>query len=55
MAKKWYEILFTDCAETYDKGSFTQGPLGGWDFIESDIGDALTPDGFKMMAVAVKS
>jgi len=38
MAKKWYEALFTDYAEIYDKESFTQGTLGECDFIESEIG-----------------
>lgn len=38
MAKKWYETLFTDYAETYDKQIFTQGTLGECDFIESEIG-----------------
>jgi SAM-dependent methyltransferase len=38
MAKKWYEALFTDYAETYDKESFTRGTVGECDFIESEIG-----------------
>jgi SAM-dependent methyltransferase len=38
MTKKWYEALFTDYAEVYDKMSFTQGTLGECDFIESEIG-----------------
>lgn len=38
MTKKWYEALFTDYAEIYDKESFTQGTLGECDFIESEIG-----------------
>jgi len=38
MAPKWYETLFTDYAETYDKESFTQGTLGECDFIGSEIG-----------------
>jgi SAM-dependent methyltransferase len=37
-SKKWYEALFTDYAETYDKESFTHGTLGECDFIESEIG-----------------
>ena len=36
MTKKWYEALFTDYAEIYDKESFTQGTLGERDFIESE-------------------
>jgi SAM-dependent methyltransferase len=38
MTKKWYEALFTDYAEIYDKESFTQGALGECDFIESEVG-----------------
>ncbi len=38
MTKPWYEALFTDYAETYDKESFTQGTLGECDFIEAEIG-----------------
>jgi SAM-dependent methyltransferase len=38
MPKKWYEALFTDYAEVYDKMFFTQGTLGECDFIESEIG-----------------
>ena len=36
--EKWYEELFTDYAETYDKEAFTQGTLGECDFIEKEIG-----------------
>jgi ubiquinone/menaquinone biosynthesis C-methylase UbiE len=35
--KQWYEELFTNYAETYDKESFTQGTLGEVDFIEQEI------------------
>ena len=35
--KQWYEELFTNYAETYDKESFTQGTLQETDFIESEI------------------
>lgn len=42
MAKKWYEELFTDYAERYDKEPFTQGTLGECDFIESEIGGDRT-------------
>jgi len=38
MRRKWYEALFTDYAETYDKESFTQGTSGECDFIEAEIG-----------------
>jgi len=37
--KPWYEELFTDYAETYDKEVFTQGTLGECDFIEKEIAD----------------
>ena len=44
MTRKWYETLFTDYAETYDKEPFTQGTLGECDFIESEIkGDRAVP------------
>lgn len=44
MDKKWYEALFTDYAESYDKESFTRGTLGECDFIESEMGgDLSTP------------
>lgn len=35
--KQWYEELFRDFAEQYDKESFTQGTTGEVDFIESEI------------------
>jgi len=35
--KKWYEELFTDYAESYDRESFTQGTLQEVDFIEAEI------------------
>jgi 2-polyprenyl-3-methyl-5-hydroxy-6-metoxy-1,4-benzoquinol methylase len=35
--KQWYEKLFTNYAETYDKESFTQGTIGEVDFIEQEI------------------
>ena len=38
MAKKWYEALFTDYAQTYDGEPFTRGTIGECDFIESEIG-----------------
>jgi 2-polyprenyl-3-methyl-5-hydroxy-6-metoxy-1,4-benzoquinol methylase len=36
--KPWFEELFTDYAETYDKEGFTQGTSGECDFIEKEIG-----------------
>jgi ubiquinone/menaquinone biosynthesis C-methylase UbiE len=35
--KQWYEELFTNYAETYDRESFTQGTIGEVDFIEQEI------------------
>lgn len=35
--KKWYEELFENYAETYDKESFTRGTQGEADFIEREI------------------
>jgi 2-polyprenyl-3-methyl-5-hydroxy-6-metoxy-1,4-benzoquinol methylase len=35
--KQWYEELFENYAETYDKESFTQGTQGEVDFIEIEI------------------
>jgi SAM-dependent methyltransferase len=37
MSKPWYEELFIDFAETYDKESFVQGTLGEVDFIEQEL------------------
>lgn len=36
--KQWYEELFENFAETYDREVFTQGTLQEADFIESEIG-----------------
>lgn len=36
--KQWYEELFENYAETYDKEVFTQGTLGEVDFIEQEMG-----------------
>jgi 2-polyprenyl-3-methyl-5-hydroxy-6-metoxy-1,4-benzoquinol methylase len=36
--KQWYEILFENYAQTYDKESFTQGTVQEVDFIEEEIG-----------------
>lgn len=36
--KQWYESLFENYAETYEKECFTQGTIGECDFIESEIG-----------------
>ena len=38
MTPHWYEDLFDDYAETYDRESFTAGTSGEVDFIESEIG-----------------
>jgi ubiquinone/menaquinone biosynthesis C-methylase UbiE len=35
--KKWYEELFINYAEKYEKESFTQGTIGEADFIEKEI------------------
>ncbi len=35
--KQWYEELFTNYAETYDRETFTQGTQGEVDFIEQEI------------------
>jgi len=35
--KQWYERLFENYAETYDKETFTQGTIGEVDFIEQEI------------------
>lgn len=34
---KWYEELFKNYAENYDKETFTQGTIGECDFIEKEI------------------
>jgi SAM-dependent methyltransferase len=36
--KKWYEELFQDYGEKYDKEVYTRGTIGECDFIESEIG-----------------
>jgi len=36
--KKWYEELFENYAEGYDREAFTQGTLGEVDFIEAEVG-----------------
>jgi 2-polyprenyl-3-methyl-5-hydroxy-6-metoxy-1,4-benzoquinol methylase len=35
--KQWYEQLFENYAQTYDKEHFTQGTIGEVDFIEQEI------------------
>jgi len=35
--KQWYEQLFENYAENYDKETFTQGTIGEVDFIEQEI------------------
>jgi 2-polyprenyl-3-methyl-5-hydroxy-6-metoxy-1,4-benzoquinol methylase len=37
LAKQWYEKLFENYAEQYDKESFTQGTRGECDFIEKEL------------------
>jgi len=36
--KQWYEQLFTDYANSYDKEIYTQGTIAEVDFIEKEIG-----------------
>ena len=36
--KQWYEQLFTDYANSYDKEIYTQGTIAEVDFIENEIG-----------------
>lgn len=36
--KKWYELLFENYGEKYDKECFVQGTLGECDFIEQELG-----------------
>ena len=35
--RQWYEELFDNYAETYDRESFTHGTKGEVDFIEQEI------------------
>jgi len=35
--KQWYEELFIDYADTYDKEAFTQGTVGEVEFIEQEV------------------
>ena len=35
--KQWYEALFENYAEKYDKESFVKGTLGECDFIEQEL------------------
>lgn len=35
--KPWYEELFENYAETYDREEFTRGTIGECDFIEKEI------------------
>jgi 2-polyprenyl-3-methyl-5-hydroxy-6-metoxy-1,4-benzoquinol methylase len=35
---QWYEALFANYAESYDKESFTQGTVGEVDFVERELG-----------------
>jgi ubiquinone/menaquinone biosynthesis C-methylase UbiE len=36
--KQWYEMLFENYGQKYDRESFTQGTIGECDFIEQEIG-----------------
>ena len=36
--KQWYETLFENYGQKYDRESFTQGTIGECDFIEQEIG-----------------
>jgi len=36
--KQWYESLFVNYAQKYDKECFVQGTIGECDFIEQEIG-----------------
>ncbi|HOI31340.1 MAG: class I SAM-dependent methyltransferase [Bacteroidales bacterium] len=40
--KQWYESLFEDYGEKYDKESFAQGTIGECDFIEKEINFSKT-------------
>jgi 2-polyprenyl-3-methyl-5-hydroxy-6-metoxy-1,4-benzoquinol methylase len=40
--KQWYEELFTDYAEAYDRESFTRGTIGEVDFLEEELGHDRT-------------
>jgi len=35
---QWYELLFANYGNTYDKESFTQGTVGEADFVERELG-----------------
>lgn len=35
--KQWYEVLFENYAQKYEKESFTQGTIGECDFIEQEL------------------
>ena len=35
--KQWYELLFEDYAQKYDKERFVQGTAGECDFIEAEL------------------
>lgn len=37
--KQWYELLFENYGQNYDKEVFTQGTLGECDFIENEMGN----------------
>jgi hypothetical protein len=37
MMKKWYESLFENYGQKYDKECYVQGTLGECDFIEQEL------------------
>ena len=36
--KQWYEELFENFSESYDREVYTQGPVGEVDFFEAEVG-----------------
>ena len=63
--KQWYESLFENYAQKYDKECFVQGTLGECDFIEQELNynkntriisrkDQLTTEDFEMLVIAEK-
>ena len=49
---QWYEDLFANYAEQYDKEPFTQGTMGEVDFIESER--AFSAEDYEMLVIAQK-
>lgn len=63
--KQWYESLFENYAQKYDKECFVQGTLGECDFIEQELNydkntriisrkDQLTTEDFEMLVIVEK-